>query len=99
MHEGNVTVFVKFKAKAGSQTELKSLLLDMAGQSSQDPGCIKYDVFQNKNDETEFMLSELWETQSDADNHAQMDYLPAYRERRAPMLDGNPEVSTWISHF
>ncbi len=99
MSEEKVTVFAKFKAKGGCQAELKSLLLEMAGQSSQDPGCLEYDVLQDKNDDTVFMFRELWATQTDADNHVKMPYLPSYRERRAPMLAEEPVVSTWVNHF
>lgn len=97
MSTEKVTVFAKFQAKKGRQGELKSLLLEMAGQSSKDPGCLQYEVLQDKKDDTVFMFLEVWESQAEADNHVKMPYLPPYRERRAPMLAKDLEVSTWIT--
>lgn len=95
MSTEKVTVFAKIKAKQGRQEELKSLLLEMASKSSQDRGCLEYEVLWDKDDDTVFMFREVWESQTDADNHVTMPYLPPFRERRAPMLAQDLEVSTW----
>jgi quinol monooxygenase YgiN len=95
MVEKNVTVLAKFKAKSGMQAELKIVLVDLATKARDDQGCLVFKVLQAMEDPTLFIYHEVWATKADLDNHLAMPYLAFYREKRAPLLDGNPEVVRW----
>jgi quinol monooxygenase YgiN len=96
MTEKNITVMAKFKAKPGMETELEKIMKELANEARNDPGCLKFEVLQAKDDSVHFMYREVWASQKDIENHLAMSYLPVYREKRAPFLDGDPEVNSWI---
>jgi len=95
MVKKQVTVLARFRAKKGSEAELAEVLGELAAEARHDQGCLAFELLQNKKDPTLFMYHEVWSSQADLDNHVKMPYLPGYRERRAPLLDGDPEVTWW----
>lgn len=90
-----ITVWVLFKAKAGLEDEMKNILRDMASKARNDRGCLRFDLVQNRQDPTRFAFNESWASMQDLEDHRRLPYLSAYREKRAPLLDGDPEVSFW----
>lgn len=90
-----ITVWVVFKAKAGHEDELKNTLRGMASEARNDKGCLRFDLVQNRQDPTRFAFNESWVSMKDLEDHRKMPYLSAYREKRAPLLDGEPEISFW----
>jgi quinol monooxygenase YgiN len=95
MEKGKIEVFGTFIAKDGHQEDLKAVLAEMAGEAKHDPGCLRFDLLQNPEDDKQFMFSELWESETALAEHLKMPYLPRYRERRTPFLAGGPEISKW----
>jgi quinol monooxygenase YgiN len=95
MSTKQVTVLARFKAKKGSEADLAQVLGELASEARNDQGCLAFELLRSQKDPTLFMYHEVWASQSDLDNHIKMPYLPAYRERRAPLLDCEPEVATW----
>jgi quinol monooxygenase YgiN len=95
MAEKKVVVLARFKARAGAQEQLKSILQQMAQEAANDRGCLRFDLVQNEKDDTLFMFSECWTSQQDLENHLKMPYISVYRDKRRPFLDGDPEVTTW----
>ena len=48
------------KAKAGKATELESLLRNLASQSRSEPGNLRWDLWQDLEDATTFVVDELY---------------------------------------
>ncbi len=95
MTTAKITVTARIKAKTGSKEQLKEVLLAQAAESRKDKGCIRFDLYVNETDDTEFAFHEAWESREDLAAHLKMPYLPVYREKRAPFVDGAPEVVVW----
>ncbi len=58
---------VKFKAKDGFRDELKSRLLEMVELTNKEDGCLFYDLYIDRDDESVFYFFEGWES---AEAHA-----------------------------
>jgi quinol monooxygenase YgiN len=96
MTKKKLLILARFKARVGVQGQLKSVLLQMAKEAANDRGCLGFDLVQNEKDDTVFMFSEYWASQQDLENHLRMPYISVYRDRRRPLLDGDPEVTSWL---
>ena len=95
MEKGKIAVFGTFTAKDGHEENLKSVLVEMAGEAKKDVGCLRFDLLQSPENNKIFMFSELWESETAVAEHLKMPYLLKYRERRAPFLAEGPEVTQW----
>jgi quinol monooxygenase YgiN len=95
MTEKKLLVLARFKARAGVQGQLKSILQQMAKEAAHDRGCLRFDLLQNEKDDTLFMFSECWASRQDLENHVKMPYISVCRDKRRAYLDGDPEVTTW----
>ena len=51
--------------------EIKSLLAEQARRSSDEPGCVRFEVYHSQADKQHFILVEQWETQEDLNRHKQ----------------------------
>ena len=73
-------------------------LLAKQGQLSRDePGCVRFDVYQSSNDARVFFLCEWWETQEALDVHRTAEaYTTVYHPRVLPLVDREPHPSTLV---
>ena len=95
MSKGRTAVFVTFKAKQGHQQDLKKTLAEQAAAGKNDAGCQRLELLQSAEDDRTFMFSEVWENEAALVAHRDLPYLVPFRERRAPLLDGNPTRTKW----
>ena len=51
--------------------EVRGLLAEQARRSSEEPGCIRFEVYQSQTEIRQFFLVEQWQTQEDLDQHKQ----------------------------
>ncbi len=49
--------------------EVRSLLSEQARRSSEEPGCVRFEVYQSQAEPRQFFLVEQWKTQEDLDMH------------------------------
>ncbi len=86
----NVWLTVKEKEQVAT---VKSLLVEQAKLSRQEPGCVRFEVFHSTADETKFLLSERWESQAALDKHrTAMAYTTVYQPKVLPLVtrEGHP---------
>ena len=95
MSKTEIAVFGTFTAKNGHQEDLKAVLAAMAGEAKNDPGCLRFDLLQNPENDNVFMFAEVRENEAAVAAHLNMPYLPKYREQRAPFVAAGPEVTKW----
>ena len=95
MPDRKVVTTAKFKAKPGEQENLKKVLQQQAAEARGDKGCLKFDLLQDRTDETVFMFEENWAGLEDFENHLKAPYLGKYRGMREPYLDGPAEVTSF----
>ena len=90
-----VQVLATFKARAGKEQALKTVLAELAQKAKHDPGCLSFDLLQSLTDDSVFMFIELWDSIKQHDEHMQMPYVPAFRARREPLMEGEATISRW----
>lgn len=90
-----VQVLATFKAKAGKEQGLKTVLAELAQRAKHDPGCLGFDLLQSLTEDDLFMFIELWESVKHHDEHMQLPYVPEFRARREPLMDGGATISRW----
>jgi quinol monooxygenase YgiN len=80
-----VHVFVKVKE---NQIEaFKQASLENARHSIQEPGIARFDVIQQKDDASQFVLVEVYRTPDDPAKHKETAHYAAWRDAVADMMD------------
>ncbi len=78
--------------------EIKTCLLRQGELSRAEPGCVRFDVFQSKNDESTFVLQECWESQGALDLHRLAEaYTTVYQPLVLPRVNRTPYPCELIS--
>lgn len=73
-----VQVFIQVKPR--SVEDFKAASFENAAQSIREPGCARFDVIQQLDDPTRFVLYEAYRTQADNDLHKQSAHYLLWRE-------------------
>jgi len=79
-----VQVFVH--VKADQVEDFKEATIDNSRNSVQEPGCARFDVFQQQDDPERFVLVEVYRTAEDPVKHKETDHYKRWRERVEPMM-------------
>lgn len=79
-----VHVFVHVKPEFVN--EFKQITLENARHSIQEPGIARFDVIQQADDPTRFVLVEVYRTADDPARHKETAHYNAWREKAEPML-------------
>lgn len=64
----------------------KEATLENARQSIQEPGVARFDVIQQEDDPTRFILVEVYRTPEDAAKHKETAHYPVWRDTVAEMM-------------
>jgi len=79
-----VHVFVKVKQE--SITAFKTATIENASNSLKEPGVARFDVVQQLNDPTSFVLVEVYRTTDDPAKHKETDHYKKWRDTVANMM-------------
>lgn len=64
-----------------------------AGMSRQEPGCVRFEVYQSRTDERRYLLVEQWESQAAWEQHRQAQAVTEiYVPQVLPLVDREPHV-------
>ena len=63
--------------------QIASLLSEQAAMSEQEPGCVRFEVYQSQSEPDIFVLVEQWQSQSHLDEHRQ---APAFTDIYMPKV-------------
>jgi quinol monooxygenase YgiN len=86
----NVWLTVKDPQQVDS---LRQLMASAAELSRTEPGCVRFEVYQSRNDPKRFLLHERWESQAALDQHRKAKaYTTIYQPQIMPNVDrdGHP---------
>lgn len=86
----NVVLTVKDPANVG---KVRELLVEQGRLSRQEPGCVRFEVYQSQGDAKRFFLNEHWETPESVDAHRKAHaYTTVYQPQVLPLVDreGHP---------
>ena len=77
--------------------EVRSLLAEQAQRSSEEPGCVRFEVYHSQADEQQFLLIEQWETQEDLDRHKEAKaFTELYIPKVIPLVSRVPHPSDLV---
>ncbi len=79
-----VHVFVQVKLEGVDA--FKAATLENARNSVQEPGVARFDVIQQKDDSTRFVLVEVYRTPDDATRHKDTDHYKVWRDAVADLM-------------
>ena len=79
-----VHVFVHVKPE--SVDAFAAATLENARNSVQEPGIVRFDVVQQEDDPTRFLLIEIYRTSSDPARHKETTHYAAWRDAVEPMM-------------
>ena len=80
-------VHVHLKVKPEFIDQFIELTLDNASNSRQEPGNLRFDFFQQADDPTRFVLTEIYESEEAAGLHKDTAHYLRWRETAPDMLD------------
>jgi quinol monooxygenase YgiN len=90
----NVTLTV---TNAGDVEKVKTLLAEQARRSSEEPGCIRFEVYHSQADVQQFLLVEQWQTQADLDRHKEAKaFTELYIPKVIPLVSRKPHPSDLV---
>ena len=95
MSPEQITLIAKVKAKEGLEETLKNELIALLEPTSEEAGCITYNLHQNSEDNSLFMFYENWTSQHALDEHLQTPHLKAFLAKADALLDGSLDLTTW----
>ena len=77
--------------------KVRELLTQCCRLSRAEPGCARFEVYHSKNDPTQFVLNEHWESQAALDAHRQAQaYTEYYQPQVLPLVSRVPHPSTLL---
>lgn len=71
---------------------LKAVLLEIIKITRQEPGVIKYELFQNHDDPTDFTFLEEWASNEALNNHQNSPHIQEVAARLEGLVVGTPNV-------
>jgi quinol monooxygenase YgiN len=95
MSDNKVSVIAQAKARKGMEEALREKLLSLVEPAHAETGCIKYDLYQARDNTTLFMFYECWKSKDDLEKHLQKPYIKSFMETADELLAEPVTVSLW----
>lgn len=92
MSAKDVWVVANFVCKAGKRDELLKHLPGLVEEVQKEPGCIKYDCYQDTQNPLAFTFIEHWESQEVLDVHSQAPALKKWQEISGDLREPGTKV-------
>ena len=87
-----VKLIAHLHTKPAQADAVAAALLELAGPSRAEAGCLMYDVCRSKADRNKLLVLEEWESQAVLDAHMATPHFKAFVERIGSALAGEPEL-------
>ena len=87
-----VTVVAHIKARPDTIDATRDLLNSLILPTRIEQGCVKYELFQNEADPTDFTFIEEWTSNEDLDTHLASDHLKMAAARGAEIFGEPPDI-------
>ena len=84
-------VILRLTAKPDKVDELKRILLGLAEPTQREPGCLSWEIFQNRADACDFTFVEEWVTDAALDAHWATPHVQDALARGVPLLAAEPD--------
>jgi len=87
-----VKLIARLHTQPGKADVVAAALVELAGPSREEPGCILYDVCRSLSDANEVLVLEEWESQAALDAHMATPHFKAFQGKIGDALAGGPEL-------
>lgn len=91
-----LVVIASLPGKSDKREECKAALVKAAQASRNDAGCISYSFAVDLENPDRYVSVELWEDQASLDAHFGAPHLAELMTVAADLLDGAPEITTYV---
>ncbi len=81
-----IIVHVFVRVKPDSVNAFTTATLENARQSAAEPGVVRFDLVQQDDDPTRFLLIEIYRTPADPASHKETAHYATWRDTVAPMM-------------
>lgn len=92
-----VIVHVHVSVKPASVAAFREATVENARQSLQEPGVVRFDVVQQQDDPTQFVLIEIYRAEQDPGRHKETAHYATWRDTVADMMAA-PRTSVKYTH-
>ncbi|MCS6805681.1 MAG: putative quinol monooxygenase [Acidobacteriota bacterium] len=92
MPKHTLRVVARIIARPDKVEELRSLLMGLIEPTRKEPGCIAYELLQNKADETDFTFVEEWEDDAALDAHLASPHVREALSKAPALLAAEPDI-------
>ncbi len=92
MLDSGLRVVARIVARPGKIEELGALLRGLIEPTRKEPGCVTYELLQNKTDPTDFTFVEEWRSEADLDAHLQSAHLRHARSKLPELAAADPDI-------
>ena len=86
-------VFVRLLARAGEERGVEEALLEVAGPSREEEGCVSFHVFRGMRDRRIFYIHSRWVDEAAFQTHAELAHTRRFLERVDALLEAPREVT------
>ena len=95
MPETSLSVVARIKAKPESIDDVRRLLSGLIEPTRKEPGCVKYELLQNRHDPTDFTFVEEWNGDSAFKSHFTTDHIQETLPRLAGLAAEQADIRTY----
>ena len=92
MPVGSLRVVARIVARADSVAEVRSILTGLVGPTRGEPGCVSYELLQNRSDPTDFTFVEEWESDAALDAHLSSEHIRDALLNLPGLLAAEPDI-------
>ena len=84
-------IVVTLQAKPeGREAFLEAALEDGRGSTRDEPGCLRFDVYNDQSDPKKFVFVEVYKDEAAFQTHTKMPHFAAWREATKDLMAGTP---------
>ena len=92
MQENSIRVIAKVVANSDSIEKVRSILTGLIEPTRKEPGCISYQLLQNRAEQTDFTFIEEWESDAAIDAHLTAKYIGDALTQLAGLVSAAPDI-------
>ena len=94
-HNSDLIVIATAKAKSGSEADLERALLEAAGPTRRQPGCVSFSLLHSLDDPAVIVGFERWASDKDHDRHLQGAHVQTLMAKMGPLLAEPPQIRSF----
>lgn len=92
MPDSGVRVVARVVARSGKEDELRAVLQGLVEPTRREPGCVVYELLQNRTDPTDFTFVEEWRSEGELDAHLQSPHVQGARSKFPDLAAADPDI-------